>query len=66
MTPDFMKSRLRWMGESYGLYLPDTSILQWKHVDALSKESDKVMRLLGNNRDILPNFVPVDDKMGEY
>ena len=54
------------MGESYRLYLRDTSILQRKHVDALSKESDKVMRLLGNNRDILPNFVPVDDEMGEY
>ncbi len=66
MTPDFMKSCLRWMGESYRLHLRDTSILQRKHVDALSKESDKVMRLLGNNHDILPNIVPVDDKMGEY
>jgi hypothetical protein len=66
MTPDFMKSRLRWMGESYRLYLRDVSILQQKHVDALSKESDEVMRLLGNNRDILPNIIPVDDKMGEY
>ncbi len=66
MTPDFMKSHLRWMGESYRLYLCDTSILQQKHVDALSKESDEVMQLLGNNRNILPNFVPVDDKMGEY
>jgi hypothetical protein len=26
-TPDFMKSHLRWMGESYRLYLRDTSIL---------------------------------------
>jgi hypothetical protein len=66
MTPDFMKSCLHWMGESYRLYLCNTSILQRKHVDALSKESDKVMQLLGSNRDILPNIVPVDDKMGEY
>jgi hypothetical protein len=42
MTPDFMKSRLRWMGESYCLYLRDTLILQRKHVDALKKESDKI------------------------
>jgi hypothetical protein len=28
MTPDFMKSRLCWMGKSYRLYLCDTSILQ--------------------------------------
>jgi hypothetical protein len=66
MTPNFMKSCLRWMGESYRLYLRDTSILRQKHVDALSKESDKVMQLLGSNHDILPNIVPVDDKMGEY
>ena len=42
MTPDFMKSHLRWMGESYRLYLWDTSTLQYKHVDALKKESDKI------------------------
>ncbi len=66
MTPDFMKSCLCWMGESYRLYLRNMSILQWKHVDALSKESDEVMRLLGNNPDILPNIIPVDDEMGEY
>ncbi len=66
MTPDFMKSHLRWMGKTYRLYLRNTSILQPKHVDALSKESDKVMQLLGSNRDILPNIIPVDDEMGEY
>ncbi len=41
MAPNFMKSCLRWMGESYRLYLRDTSILQRKHVDALKKESDE-------------------------
>jgi hypothetical protein len=66
MTPDFMKSRLRWMGESYSLYLWDTSTLQHKHVDALKKESDEITRLLGCNRDILPNVVPINDDMGEY
>ena len=66
MTPDFMTSHLRWMGESYKLYLHDTSVLQQKHVDALNKESDKVMQLLGCNRDILPISVPVDDEKGEY
>ncbi len=66
MTPDFMKSRLRWMGESYRLYLWDTSTLQHKHVDALEKESDEITQLLGSNRDILPDVVPIDDNMGEY
>ncbi len=66
MSPAFMTSCLHWMGNSYKLYLRDTSILQYKHVDALSKESDEVMRLLGNNQDILPDIVPADDEMGEY
>ncbi len=54
------------MGDSYKLYLQDTSILQNKHVDALKKESNEVMKLHGNNQDILPNIVPVDDDMGDY
>ena len=66
MTPDFMKSHLRWMGESYRLYLRDTSTIQHKHVDALEKESDEITQLLGSNRDILPDIVPIDDNMGEY
>jgi hypothetical protein len=65
-TQDFMNSCLRWMGESYILYLRDTSILQQEHVNILCKELDKVMRLLGTNQDILPNIVPLDDEMGEY
>ena len=63
MSPVFMTARLRWMGESYKLYLRDTSIQQQKHVDALSNESDAIMQLLGNNRDVLPDTVPVDDEM---
>jgi hypothetical protein len=48
MSPVFMTARLLWMGESYKLHLRDTSIQQQKHVDALSKESDAIMQLLGN------------------
>ena len=48
------------------LYLQDTSILQHKHVHTLKKESDELMKLLGSNKDILPNIVPVDDEMGDY
>jgi hypothetical protein len=66
MTPDFMTSCLRWMGESYKPYLLNTLILQQKHDNALKKESNEVMQLLGSNRDVLPNTVPVDDEMGEY
>jgi len=66
MSPAFMTSRLRWMGDSYKLYLRDTSILQHKHIDALKKESDEVMKLLGTNINVLPNVVPVDNDMGDY
>jgi len=66
MSPVFMTSRLRWMGESYKLYLCDTLALQNKHVAALRKDSNEVTRLLGNNRNILPDIVPLDDEMGEY
>ncbi len=51
------------MGDSYKLYLWDTSILQHKHINALKKESDKVMKLLGSNKDVLPNIIPVDDDL---
>jgi hypothetical protein len=61
MSPEFCKSRLRWMGESYQLYLWDTSILQQKHVDALDKESSEVVRLL-----TISNTVPEDREMGSY
>ncbi len=49
---------------SYTLH--DTSILQHKHIDAFKKESDKLMKLLGTNINVLPNVVPVDNDMGDY
>jgi hypothetical protein len=61
-----MTSQLRWMGDSYKLYLRDTSILQHKHIDALKKESDELIKLLGTNKDVLPNVVPMDNDMGNY
>ena len=66
MTPAFMTSWLRWMGDSYKLYLRNTSILQHKHIDALKKESDELMKLLGTNKNVLPNVVPLDNDMGDY
>ena len=61
MSPDFCKSRLRWMGKSYRLYLRDSLILQQKHVDALDKESSEVVQLL-----TISNTVPEDREMGSY
>jgi hypothetical protein len=41
-------------------------VIQSKHISALSKASDEVIRLLGKNSTILPNDVPIDEEMGEY
>jgi hypothetical protein len=54
------------MGDSYKLYLRDTLILQHKHIDALKRESNELMKLLRSNKDVLPNIVPVDDDMGDH
>ena len=66
MNPDFIKSRLRWMGDSYRLYLRDTAILQSKHITALERSSNDFLALFGENRTVLPDIVPVDDAMGSY
>ncbi len=65
MSPAFMTSQLLWMGDSYMLYLRNTSILQHKHINALNIESDELMKLFGINKDVLPNVVPVDNNMGD-
>jgi hypothetical protein len=36
MNPDFIKSRLRWLGDSYRVYLRDMAVLQMKHIAALN------------------------------
>jgi hypothetical protein len=61
MAPDFMKSRLCWLGKSYCLYLHGTAILQQQHVNALSKESKEVLKLL-----IISNIVSEENEMGVY
>jgi hypothetical protein len=66
MLPDFIKSRLSWMGDSYRLYLRDTSILQQKHLKALERTSTEFKALLGENHMTLPDVVPVDNTMDSY
>ena len=64
--PTFMKARLRWLGESFRLYLRDTAGINLQHNDALDKASVLVIELLGGNLDILPNVIPVDNEMGNF
>jgi hypothetical protein len=66
MLPNFIKSRLRWMGDSYRLYLRDISILQHKHLKAHERASTEFTALLGENCMTLPDVVPVDNAMDSY
>ena len=66
MSPEFMWFRLRWLGELYRLYLCNTSVIQAKHINSLKKDSDKLMLSLGPNKDLLPDLVPLNTKMGDF
>ncbi len=45
-SPDYIRKRLRWLGDSFRMYLRDTSVIQHQHVDALQTASQAVMDLL--------------------
>lgn len=60
-SPDLIKSRLRWMGDSYRSYLRDTHGINEMHRDALEKANAAIMDLLAE----LDN-VQEDSNMGEY
>jgi hypothetical protein len=66
MSPDFIKSWLRWMGESYRLYLRDTAILQRKHIAALEQSLFDFISLYRDNCTALPDIVPEKDSTGSY
>jgi hypothetical protein len=44
--PDYIKKRLRWLSDSFGMYLRDTVIIQHQHVDALLAALQEVMDLI--------------------
>jgi hypothetical protein len=44
--PDYIKKRLRWLGDSFRMYLRDTAIIQHQHVDALLAALQEVMDLI--------------------
>jgi hypothetical protein len=44
--PDYIKKRLRWLGDSFRMYLRDTAIIQHQHVDALLATLQEVMELI--------------------
>jgi hypothetical protein len=44
--PDYIKKRLRWLGDSFRMYLGDTVIIQHQHVDVLLAALREVMDLI--------------------
>jgi hypothetical protein len=44
-SPDYIKKRLRWLGDSFRMYLRDTAIIQHQHIDALLAALQEVMDL---------------------
>jgi hypothetical protein len=51
--PDYIKKRLRWLGDSFRMYLRDTAIIQHQHVNALLAALQEVMDLIA----VLPKDV---------
>ena len=76
-SPEFIKKRLRWMGDSFRMYLRDTATINRQHRQALATASEEASRFItetvlvsmANLRvadSALPNVVPVDTDMGAY
>jgi hypothetical protein len=66
MPPEFIKCHLCYLSDAYRLYLHDTSVIQSKHTNALNKDSEDIIKLLGENHKILSDIVPIENDMGEY
>lgn len=62
----FMKARLRWVSDSYKLYLRDTSAISNEHTACLDSSSSAAIALISSNLNNLPSDTPIDDEMGAY
>jgi len=67
-SPDFIKKRLRWLGDSYRIYLRDTCAIQDQHREALASASLELMNIIrANPEDVIElSTYPPDDDTGEY
>jgi hypothetical protein len=45
-SPEYIKKRLCWLGDSFRMYLRDTAIIQHQHVGALLAATQEVMDLI--------------------
>ena len=63
LQPGFIKKRLRWMSESYRVYLRGTNKINEKHVQAIKASAEKTMELVQLLNDNSDNHYSV---CGEY
>ncbi len=72
MSPEFIMARLRWMGNSFRMYLRDTGKIQDKHRDILRAVSQEVLDLIGGpTLTLVPDLaglsiVDIDETMYDY
>ncbi len=78
MSPSFIQKHLRWLGDSFKMYLRDTKAIQDKHLAALQTASSDVMALISTPPDDIvrltptmsnlnvPNDIVEDKQMGAY
>jgi len=72
MSPEFILSRLRWMGNSFRMYLRDTGMIQDKYRDILRAALQEVLDLIAGPTTVdIPDLVglsifDVDETMGDY
>jgi hypothetical protein len=71
MSPEFIKSRLLWIGNSFRMYLCDTGIIQDKPRDILQAALQEVINLITVSLVNTPNLAGMstvieDDTMGSY
>jgi hypothetical protein len=70
-SPNYIRKRLHWMGDSFCMYLCDTRIIQDIHRKALRLSLQEIIYLLAAQpkdvcqRTLMSDVTPNDD-MGEY
>lgn len=76
-SPEFIKKRLRWMGDSFRMYLRDTNIINKQHREALALSTSETSEFISEAiaasmahlhvaDSALPDETPVDQEMGSY
>lgn len=66
---DYIKKRLRWLSDSYRIYLRDTELLAVQHNSALGNYADIIDSLRLSQVNLPPNStntVVIDHEMGDY